>query len=366
MTVDPDLHKAHLISLVGMITKKKYYWHEPGVAYTSNRRLLCIFQVRDLQHLDTVEIRVDASRFGLLGTLRLNSIVEFSRLQGFIARSSYKVYLKWSHLTAARPVSQEIRLPIPSEAELYSSMSTSFLNDMYHYSQVDRRLHRYVVGVMHISYVLMKRKCESCHQALQLVKRRGCWKHADPLPGAAFYRECKWKHQHWAISEPVFKTRTFLGVTVRCVIDDGSAQAELFLENAVAWELLTCPDGQRQRFEDILSNYVDELSYFSGRTASGSFATSRAEREQEYYQNELRAFVVDALPSLRSVVVFAQRFYKAKQQQEGTSVLTFGKDIHLTTKTAPQPKLEAKRVDRLHVRSELQRRLAQLRALSAD
>uniref|UniRef100_H3GWB7 Uncharacterized protein n=1 Tax=Phytophthora ramorum TaxID=164328 RepID=H3GWB7_PHYRM len=155
-----------------------------------------------------------------------------------------------------------------------------------------------------------------------------------------------------------------MGATVRCVIDDGSAQAELFMENGVAWELLTCTDGQRRRFEDILSNYVEELSYFSGRSANGNFATSMVEREQEYYQNELRAFVLDAIPSLRSVVVFAQRFYKTKQEQDRTSVLTFGKDIHLTTKTVPQPKLEAKRVDRLHVRSELQRRLAQLRLRS--
>ncbi|KAE9101085.1 hypothetical protein PF005_g14977 [Phytophthora fragariae] len=378
MTVDPDLHKPHLISLVGMITKKTFMWqsttsnktiglkrarevdNDSGAACSPSRRLQCLLRVRDLQHLDTVEVRVDASRFGLLATLRLNSVVEFTRLQGFIARSSYKVYLKWSPLTAARPISQEMCLPIPSDAELYGSMPTTFLNDLYHTSHVDRRLRRYVVGVVHISYVLMKRKCGSCHQALQLVRRRGCWKHVEPHPGAAFYRECNWRQQHWTPSDPVFKTRTYLGTTVRCVIDDGSAQAEMFLENDIAWELLTCPDGQRRRFEDILSSYVDELSYFSGRTASGSFATSRAEREQEYYQNELRAFVVDAIPSLRSVAVVAQRFYKAKQQREGTSVLTFGKDIHLTTKTAPQPKLEAKRVDRLHVRSELQRRLAQL------
>ncbi|KAG6612880.1 uncharacterized protein IUM83_11981 [Phytophthora cinnamomi] len=172
-------------------------------------------------------------------------------------------------------------------------------------------------------------------EALQLIKRRGCWKHAEPQPGVAFYRECKWRQQHWAISDPAFETRTYLGTT-------------------------------RRRFEDILSHYVDDLSYFSGRTATGSIATSRVEREREYYQNELRAFVVGAIPALRSVAVFARRFYKAQQRREGTSVLTFGKDIHLTTKTAPQPKLEARRVDRLHVRSELRRRLAQLRRSGPD
>ncbi|CAI5744611.1 unnamed protein product [Peronospora destructor] len=151
-----------------------------------------------------------------------------------------------------------------------------------------------------------------------------------------------------------------MGTTVRCVIDDGSGQAELFLENDVAWELLMCTKGQRRRFTNILSNYVDELKYFSGRTATESFATSKAERDQEYYQNELRAVVLDAIPSLRSIVVFAQQFYSTKQK-ESTSVLTFGKDIHITAKTVPLPNLEAKRVDRVHVRNELKRRLVKFR-----
>ncbi|KAG3022103.1 hypothetical protein PC128_g11529 [Phytophthora cactorum] len=376
-TVDPNLHKPHLISVIGIITKKKYYWRSNGqqqlphtatigvkriregdsIAEGSRRQLACILHVRDLQHPDTIEIRVDTSRFGLLGTLQLNCVVELTRLQGFIARSSFKVYLNWSHFTAARLVPT---LSVPRDGELYGVMPTMFLNDLYHTSHVDRMLHRYVVGVVHISYVVLKRKCGLCHQAMELNKRRGVWKHTESQPESKYSRNCAWKWHQMTPSDSAFKTRTYMGTTVRCVIDDGSGQAELFLENDVAWELLTCTAGQRQRFEDILSNYVAEMSYFSGRTANGSFATSKAERGQEYYQNELRAFVLSAIPSLRSMVVFAQRFYKAKEK-EGTSVLTFGKDIHLTTKTVPQPKLEAKRVDRMHVRNELQQRLAQLR-----
>jgi hypothetical protein len=383
MKVDPDLHKPHFVSVVGLITKKKYYWQSTSQPQfgqpiavgakrsrdaasneTSNdvgptRQLSCIIQVRDLKHLDTVDIRVDASRFGILGALLLNSVVEFSRLKGFITRSGYKVFLSWSHFTAARQVCARECVALPLDAELYGSMPTTFLNELYRATCIDRMLHRYVAGVVHISYVLLKRKCGLCNQALQFNRRQGSWKHADPTE-SKYSRECAWRWQHLAPSDPAFKTRTYLGTTARCVIDDGSGQAELFLENGVAWELLTCPDGQRRRFDDILSNYVDELSYFSGYATNGSFATSRTEREQEYYQNELRAFVLRAIPSLRSVVVFARRFYKAKDK-EGTSVLSFGKDIHLTTKTVPQPKLEATRIDRLHVRSELQRRLALLR-----
>ncbi|RQM17499.1 hypothetical protein KXD40_004823 [Peronospora effusa] len=379
-TVEPNLHKPHLVSIVGIITKKKYYWQSnsqqqsfgkmlqtatvgvkrtrecySSIAGGSRRKLRAIFHVRDLEHLDTVEIRIDASRFGVLGTLQCGNIVEFSRLQGFIARSSYKAFLSWGHLTAARLVLDRVCLPA-RDAELFGSMPTTFLNDLYHATNIDRMLHRYVVSVMHISYVLLKRKCKLCHQSLQLDKRRGCWKHAEPQSESKYSRDCARRWHQMAPSNPSFRARTYMGTTVRCVIDDGSGQAELFAENDVAWELLMCTDGQRQRFTNILSNYVDELKYFSGRTANESFATSKAERDQEYYQNELRAFVLDTMPSLRSMVVFAQQFYSAKQK-ESTSVLTFGNDIHITTRTVSLPKLEAKRVDQVHVRNELKRRL---------
>ncbi|KAK1941602.1 hypothetical protein P3T76_006666 [Phytophthora citrophthora] len=301
-TLNPDLHKAHLISVVGVIVKKKYYWRSNARQQTAtvgvkrtrefsqsrdapSQRLTCILYFRDLRHLDIVEIRVDASLFGLLGALQLNRVVEFSKLQGFIARSSYKVYLNWSHFTAARLIPEGFYSHILCDGELYGSMPTAFLNELYDGSCIDRMIHRYVVGVMHISYVVIKRKCGLCHQALELNKRRGVWKHVDSQLESQYSRSCAWGWQHLAPSDSAFRTRTYMGTTVRCIIDDGSAQAELFLENDIAWELLVCTEGQRRRFEDIVSNYVEELTYFSGQAANG--ATTKAECEQEYYQNEL-------------------------------------------------------------------------------
>uniref|UniRef100_M4BGQ6 CST complex subunit CTC1 n=1 Tax=Hyaloperonospora arabidopsidis (strain Emoy2) TaxID=559515 RepID=M4BGQ6_HYAAE len=381
-TLDPNLHKPHLVSVRGMITKKKYYWrsngqHQPlastglsslervwhcsrSVAQGSSGRWICILYVRDLQHLDSVEVRADTSLFGLLGTLQQGTVVEISRLHGFTARASYKVYLKWSHSTAARRLlSESDGVLVPCDAELFGSLRTTFLNGLYNATNIDQMLHRYVVGVMHMSYMLLKRKCSLCHQALQLDKRRGCVNCPKSQVESQSLRDCAWRWQQMAPSDAAITARTYVGTTVRCIIDDGSGQAELFLEDDVAWELLECSDGQRRRFEDVVRNYVSQLSYFSGRSATASFATSKAEREQEYYQNELRAFVLDAIPSLRSIVVFARQFFSAKQK-ENTSVLTFGKDVHITTSTMALPKLEAKRVDRVHVRDELKRRLAQL------
>lgn len=374
-----NLHKSQLMSVVGIVTKRQFFWRISGqkqsfiqpptigvkhsrellISNTGNssRQLVCILHIRDLRCLDTIEIRIDASRFGLLGTLEVNSVVEFSRLKGFVARITFKLFLNWCHLTAAKT---KVSVVVPHDAELYGELPTTFLSDLYSASCIDRLLHRFVVGVVHVSYVVLKRKCRLCYQPLEFVKRRGVWRHFEGQALSKYSRCCACIGYQWNSSNSNFKRQTFMGMAVRCVVDDGSGQAELFLENDVAWELLTCSAGQQKRFEDILSNYVEELSYYSGRTANESFASSKAAREQEYYQNELQAFVINAIPSLRSIVVFAHQFYKANVQ-ETTSVLKFGKDIHLTTKTLPQLKLEAKRVDRLHVRSELQRRLAQLR-----
>ncbi|UIZ27413.1 hypothetical protein KXD40_005581 [Peronospora effusa] len=43
----------------------------------------------------------------------------------------------------------------------------------------------------------------------------------------------------------------YCGTSARCIIDDGYGQAEIFLENEVAWELLMCTECQRQRFANI-------------------------------------------------------------------------------------------------------------------
>ncbi|KAI9916750.1 hypothetical protein PsorP6_016777 [Peronosclerospora sorghi] len=378
MKVDRNLHTPHIISIVGKVTKKRYYWSNAklpdiiglkrelgsSLKRSSSRRLMCKVYVRDLQHLDTVEILIDASRFGIFGTIERGNTVEFSRLQSYITRSSYKTYLKWCHLSACRQIF-ELAWSIQCDAELFGSMRTTFLNSLYNASSIDRRVHRYLVGVMHVNYMVLKRKCRLCHETLWFDKLGGYWKHRDEKMESRFSKHCIWRWHELIPSNHLFQERTYMETNVRCIIDDGSGQAELYLERDVAWELFLCTKGQRLRFEHILSNYVDELSYFAGHSASGFSAISKIKQEQEYYQNELRAFILDAMPSLRSIVVFAQQFYSTKQK-ERTSVLTFGKDIQITTTTAPLPTLEAKRIDQVHVKNELKRRLVDFRLCMDD
>ncbi|KAL7684154.1 hypothetical protein Plhal304r1_c037g0112381 [Plasmopara halstedii] len=366
--LNEKLHKLHLISIIGIIIKKRYSWQfyhrsnrekrfRDGSFHHSNhskRYLQCIVTLRDLKHLETVNIRIDTSRFHGFDTLDRHQIVEFSRLEGFYARSSLKLSLNWTHVSAVRQVmtlSSQL-----SDAQIYGVMSTSFLNDLYCGTHIDNLIHRYVVHVVHINYVVLKRKCRKCHQKLIFLKSCGLWKHSDVPVQWNTLQSCtsKW----YKVTSREFSNCTYMDTTLRCIIDDGSGQAELFLENDIAWELLTCTFNQRQRFEKILTRDLDELSYFSGNIFHEAIATNRL---MEFYQKKLQTFVLNVMSSLQSIVVFAHQFYKTNNN-EGTSVLTFGKDIQVTTKTIPLPKLEAKRVDQLHVRNELHQRLCSLRS----
>ncbi|KAF1329352.1 hypothetical protein FI667_g6046, partial [Globisporangium splendens] len=396
-----DIHKKRLISIIGVITDRRYYWVEKSHnsmnhsttsldasgkrtlqdAFTESQPerskthdLMCRYRVRSLFSVDAIEIVVNLSRFGAQPSIQTQSIVEFSKLLGFIARSTYKVYMTWGNSTSVRELRRASdACEIPSDAQLHGAMQTSRLNDLYHSHSIDRALHKWVVRVVYVSYVVLKRKCRTCHQVLQLEKHRASWVHQTTLPSKKPHK-CSW-HQVQQ-KDPRFRELTSASLSMRCIIDDGSAQAELFLENDVAWELLACSAGSKRRFEDMVSSNTSELSYFTGQSVASLFSPSRV-KDDEYYRNEFRSMIVHAMQSLRQVVVFGQRFYTSpphKHQQnrnrmssgngaperEVVSVLTFGKDIQITTKTVANAQLEARRVDTLHVKSELRQRLASL------
>lgn len=391
-----DIHKARLMSMIGVVADKRCYWVEKSHTSSSSgatekrnhsaalsedrctrsrtHELMCLYRVRSLFSLDTIEIRINASKFGVQPNCQRHAIVEFSRLLGFVARSTYKVYMSWGSSSSVRELEcASFTREIPSDAELYGAMQTSLLNDLYHSQFADRTLRRYIVRVVYVSYVVLKRKCRTCHQALHFEKRRACWVHQTALQNKKPPKRCSW---HLVPHTDLrFGALTYASLNMRCVIDDGSAQAELFLENDVAWELLACSTGSRRRFEEIVSSNTAELSYFTGCSSSNFFSPS-AFKDDEYYQNEFHSMILNAMHRLRSVVVLGQRFYSSSSKQqrsnsnssagggaaekEVVSVLTFGKDIQITTKTVANVQLEARRVDPLHVKSELRQRLARL------
>lgn len=411
-----DIHQSKLHSIVGVISEMKYYWaekdhspgtglrtasfgrgltvitkkreHENGVSTESadtqsneNRELMCLYTVRDLESLSTIKIYVNASKFGAQADLQPQVVVEFSKLRGHVARSTYKVSLNWGNCSGARVLrgsSLTFKIEAPRDAELYGGMKTSRLNDLYHTQVVDRTLRRWVVRVVYVNRVDLKRKCRKCYGALLLEKRRLSWVHQILTPSFGNKKPSKGCTWHQVQTEdPQFEELTHANLSMRCTIDDGSAQAELHLDDDVAWDLLACSSGTRRRFEEIVRSQLAELSYFTGQSplaAAGTAVPSSAFRDDEHCQKEFRSMILTATQSLRSVVVFGQRFYSLNRANKNDSsnrneageserVLTFGRDIQVTTKSAGNAHLEARRVDplALHVKSELRKRLSRLR-----
>lgn len=370
-----DIHKARLVSFAGVVTERKYYWKAqktaavaqesttvggkrplPASTWMQMPTLMCSCRIRDLRSMNVIDLSINASRFSGAAALVPDSIVEASMMQSFIARSNYKVYTNWCHRSAVKRMRATI--PVLPTPQLHTLLPSTHLSQLYSSSAIDKRLHRWIVRVVHITYVMLKRRCRTCYQSLKFVKRQALWHHvvSPPTAGPKKPERCSW--QRIKVADPRFDAITFLATTVRCIIDDGSAQAELFLENDVAWELLQCSAGQRERFVEMLRTQVAEISFFIGHaSATNYFAPDEHSAIDAYCQNELRAMVLQAMPRLRSVAVLGQRFYsnnaKSKEPRATTtsSVLTFGKDVHLTTKTAANVQLEARRVDLLHVRS---------------
>lgn len=412
-----DIHRTKLYSIVGVIAEKKLYWvqsehspvetlgtasvsrgspvntkkreHENGLSIEAvdtqrngNRELMCLYKVRDFQSLNTIKVYVNASRFGVQADLQPRAIVEFSKLQGFVARSTYKVSLNWGNCSGARELqdsSSTFKVEAPRDAELYGAMKTSRLNELYHAQVADRTLRRWVVRVVYVNNVFLKRRCRTCYGALVLELRRVSWVHQIATPSFNNKKPSKCSWHQVQTKDPQFEALTYASLSMRCVIDDGSAQAELYLENDVAWDLLACSAGARRRFEEIVRSQLAELSYFTGQSSAAPatvipVAPLPAFKGDEDCQNEFRSMILSATQSLRSVMVFGQRFYSLNRVNKNDSsngndageserVLTFGKDIQITTKSTGYVKLEACRVDPLlvHVKSELRQRLASLR-----
>ncbi|GLE00149.1 hypothetical protein PINS_up008876 [Pythium insidiosum] len=250
-----------------------------------------------------------------------------------------------------------------SEASLLHHAPLTRLAAMYRESAVDRTLHRLIVRVVHVSYVVLKRKCSTCKQTLRLIRHQGLWTH-DPEGGPASQptaptARCRWRHlQH---SSPTFSTETFVSASMRCIIDDGSAQAELFLERDAVWELLACSAGQRRHFEDVVKTQLSVLSHYA--TRHDALFTTRSMQDAAYYHNDWRSFISRSVPTAQSIRVVAQRFFARQTKPHDTVVLPFGRDLQLTARRRPLLQLEGHRVDVLAsglLRQELRQRLQAL------
>ncbi|RHY44119.1 hypothetical protein DYB38_000568 [Aphanomyces astaci] len=195
---------------------------------------------------------------------------------------------------------------------------------MYQYLTIDRRIHRFMAAVCHVSYAILKCICKHCHGRLtrEIISSSG--NQAMPMRHAA-YNVCS------RAPTPM------VNLLLRCIVDDGSAQVELHCEGEVAWNLLQMP--QRTVFETLAMEQAGELTYYaSNDVAEGT-------REALW-----RKAVLDALSYLGQVSLCARRFF-AKATNEATaaqgppmSVLRCG-DFSVRTPVQPMVHMEATSVD---------------------
>ncbi|DBA01492.1 TPA: LOW QUALITY PROTEIN: hypothetical protein N0F65_005611 [Lagenidium giganteum] len=395
-----SLHQARFVTLVGMVVdvqvsrvpvkalsstvddlrpiKRGREDNGANAEATTATTLLLRCSLRDVHAADTAVVHVNATAFGLLAPFLVRgAVVRVNNLQHFVARSTYKVYLNWCNVSSVQVLARPVPAPLSTEA-LYATMTVSLLHQLYEPRVVDRAVHKWHVRVVHLNYVVLKRKCARCHQALTL-ERRSRWTHAtnqnnqwEPSAGNATTstgsgRRC-WHLAPIAVNDEAFDAKTYLSTALRCIVDDGSAQAEVFFENDVAWALLHCSAAQRQRYDALLRTSVAQLSYFATRTASAApqfFRPTRSADEQEYYENEFRGFVRACIDRLRPLQLVGHRIWthKATKNEASatpTAVLSLGADIHITTKSLPMVQLEARDVQELHPKQSARQLLVHL------
>ena len=323
-----------------------------------------------------MEVHINLSKFGFHGGFHMGLNVIFMNLETYVARSTYKVYLNWGQYSSIQQLGQR-KTPFPTSNE---NMKASNLLQLYLESHlIDRTWHRWAARVVHINYFVLKRRCRSCHAELSLENIVHCeWQHPQnarspcPLQHHYPYRE------HRQLDREIFLGDvSYVNTCIRGLIDDGSAQAEVFAENQTAWDLLRASESQRRYFEGVMTQKMSKLGYFFSASAQSNAAPSHLLSSKiiqedlgkgfsaEYFEKQLSGIIrLCVSQNRRPVIIIGQRFYSKRNQRKEnshdgdcTSVVSFGADLRLTTKTRPVIRVEAKSVDPLQLKAESRRLL---------
>jgi hypothetical protein len=385
------IHSNHYISIMGLIVSIRYIKRPlrlrrrpiPSSKQNKNWFLLC--RLRDTQALDYVDIHISIDLFGpRSASLQIGQVVLFRNLIGYISRHKYKVSsLEWSHRTSVHfkdiPTMNED--PPKDEAQVLYDMKTTFLYDMYvqGFKYVDRRLHRWLVRIVHLQYFVLKQKCLHCHQNLKRIVTRKEQEDDEeeeekeeeddvdpPHPDGIQKRrrrkivvtQYRWTHPLWMSTSSCFSSCPFLvndghhpiedysyvSANLRCVVDDGTGQAELHVEDNVAWDLLGTAIHQRKHLEKVFTEnvHLDEWTFFAnnvpssnkndvhidggsttGTTGMNTIGMNTTGRvvppvftSIEYYQNVLDDFILACIKERTSpIVVIGRRFWKKQKQK---------------------------------------------------
>ncbi|CCI11255.1 unnamed protein product [Albugo candida] len=379
--LEPALHQTHLRSVVGQIksirVSKRLNLRPVMTTDTTEVMLTCDLQ--DFDSPETVEVHINLTKFGFHGAFRMGLNVIFMNLDTYIARSSYKVHLNWGQHSSIQQLGQSQKVFPTSEVK----MKTSHLLQLYRHSHlIDRSWHRWVARVVHINYFVLKRRCRSCHAELLLEKVDNYdWQHQqNPRKSCELQNLYPFREHDQIIRENIIRDITYLHTCVRGLIDDGSAQVEVFAENRTAWNLLRASETQRKYFENIMTHKMSNLGYFFSACVQPDIAPSHQLSLQSnsqdlcggfrsgYYEKQLSNVIQLCVNHHRTpLIIIGQRFYSKKQQRKVdpnyyddlscTSSVSYG-EFRVTTTTRPVIRVEAKRVDTLQLKEEIRRLVA--------
>ncbi|OQR84964.1 hypothetical protein ACHHYP_12497 [Achlya hypogyna] len=325
----PHAHADRIISLLACVESVAITWHHDVLRNVDDPVVRVV--LRGADSLDTADISWSLRRFGWLSGLAPGALLALHRVKLHIRRVSFKPYLGVCHTT------QMTVLPSPS-APLPVAPRRSLLA-LYQYECIDRRVYEHVVSVCHVAYAIVKLQCAGCYRPVAR-ELQGMLRHAAPD----------------LTSCPAVRS-VVVGCSVKCIVDDGSAQVDLFAHGEAAWQLLHVPRAVRARFEAAVTTLGSEIAYFATQLQAANDVPAPVQLQVAAW----RSCVLDALQSQSECVVRAKRFYSQPKAATELSVLRCG-EFQLRTPVQPMVHIEVVDVAELPTKAEWRRLVLQLQA----
>ncbi|KDO33767.1 hypothetical protein SPRG_01648 [Saprolegnia parasitica CBS 223.65] len=318
----PSVHKDVLVSLVGRVVSVHMTYHK-DVLRGQDDALIRV-HLQDLKSRDLVDITWNVGKYAYPSGLGPGAVVTFHRIKMHIRRLSFKPYFAMLHTTRVVVVHvTEVPSPPPVPRKL--------LLELYQVDVADRRYYEHVVTVCHLSYATLKLQCARC-QRVVVRDGHGSLRHAqeDLAPCPRLVRD------------------VVVLCSVRCLVDDGTAQVEVYASGDAAWHLLHVSGAARAQHEATAVALGAELAYFSN-TAPGLFDAPSP--QMQFHVDAWRACIQNEARRHTQIVLHAKRFYAKLKPAPDLSILRCG-EFQLRTPVQPMVQLEAIAVHDLHVRYE--------------
>ncbi|ETW07684.1 hypothetical protein H310_02141 [Aphanomyces invadans] len=364
-TALPSELDDRVVSVCGIVTDlmvvRPSECHHYGSATNESHDCVLLVTIQDQLTPDTVSVGLwmdhDQRRYAWPSGLALGVLASIHRVKVRVRKRGFKLDIVQLHATTvilhcrtpkcySRQIvagfGQEKLVHVPRSLhntayESHTDGAPTTMIDMYQYSVIDRRVHRFVATVCHISYAILKCICQHCHGPLT--------RDSTPVGHDGFT-----PLRHDMLNICTQAPSPMVEFRLRCIVDDSTAQVELHCDGDVAWNLLQMP--HRARYVTLTMEKGGELAFFSSNDVTAGT------REALW-----RTAVLEAFSTVGQMSIHARRFYSKPNSESNAappgppmSVLRCG-DFSVRTPVQPMIHMEATSVDKVHAKSELRRLL---------